>query len=90
MKKLKSYKCICCGFKIKPLLKDHTKKKAKKGFEIKPEEWMWDGGAIVRIVMPYGSILDGNEYYIGICDKCIEEKEKQGIIDIIKYDKFNF
>jgi len=86
MKNLKSYKCICCGFEIKPILEKHAKEEAEEGFEIKPEEWMLDGGVIVRAFMPYGSMLDGNEYYIGICDKCIEEKEKQGIIDIIKYD----
>jgi hypothetical protein len=83
---IKSYKCICCGFEIKPLLDDEVKEEIDEGFTVRPEEWMWDGGVIVRASMPYGSSLDGNEYYIGICDKCIEEKEKQGIIDIRKYD----
>jgi hypothetical protein len=73
---MKSYKCICCGFEIKPVDPEWVE-------EINPEENMWIGGVVVKTHMPFGSSLDSNVYIIGICDKCIEQKEKRGIIQKI-------
>ena len=73
MEYIDSVKCICCGFEIKEL--DTRFKKDKD----KPENSMWDGGTVERIFMPYGSVLDGDIYVVGICDKCIE-KNKDKVI----------
>ena len=69
-----SIKCICCGFEIKPIFPDVTNE------ERTPMNVMWDGGTAVKLHMPYGSRFDDNIYVIGLCDNCIEEKEKQGLI----------
>ena len=71
-KNLKIYNCICCGFEIKPLSKDIFSEKDTI------ESWMWNGGVVTRINMPYGSDLDGDSYFIGICDKCVEKLHKEG------------
>jgi hypothetical protein len=71
---METFKCICCGFEIRPIMPEHVKDQDK------PEEWMWNGGTVERIHMPYGSVLDMNTYIIGICDTCIEKKVEEGII----------
>ena len=68
-----SIKCICCGFEIKPIMSEFND-------DLKPEQGMWDGGTVEKIYMPYGSSLDGDIYYIGLCDSCIGKKVKEGII----------
>jgi hypothetical protein len=72
-KNLKSYKCICCGFEIKPVQPELFD---KMNSEI--NHWMWDGGVVTRINMPYGSSLDGDSYFIAICDNCVEKLHKEG------------
>ncbi len=73
---MKSYKCICCGFEIKPVLHQYTDM-------LKPWQGMWDGGTVELLDMPYGSTLDGDKYVIGLCDTCIEQKVQEGIIEKI-------
>lgn len=41
---------------------------------------MWDGGTVDKLYMPYGSSLDGNVYIFGICDDCVKNKIKNGLI----------
>ena len=66
-----SVKCICCGFEIKEL------DKRFKNQRDNPENSMWDGGTVERIHMPYGSLLDGDIYIIGLCDECIKKNEER-------------
>ena len=68
---MESIKCICCGFEIKAIMSE---------FNDKPEEGMWDGGTVEKVYMPYGSSLDGDIFYVGICDTCITKKVEEGII----------
>jgi len=77
---MKSFKCICCSVEITPC---ELSEEEEKEQQIRPESWMWSHGTVERIFMGYGSNLDGNSYYIGICDNCIERKTKEGIIEEI-------
>ena len=84
---MKTFKCICCGAEIKPLLSETYDKLIVEDSDepkMEIENWMWHGGTVEKICMPYGSKLDGDYYYIGICDNCIEEKVKEGIIKKIE------
>lgn len=78
--KIKSFKCICCGVEIEPINSEDFNPNNDK-----LESWMWNGGTVEKITMPYGSNLDGSSYYIGICDDCIENKLEDEIIEEIKY-----
>lgn len=44
---------------------------------------MWSDGVIGRISAGYGSIHDGDEYIIGICDECIDKKLFTGGLALI-------
>jgi hypothetical protein len=70
---MKTFKCICCGIEIKPILVDYFDK---------PEEGMWERGVVTKLQMPFGSELDGNVYIIAICDTCIVNKLKENIITV--------
>lgn len=80
--KNKNFNCICCDSIIEPLEPIINK--------IPYEQWMWNNGTVQKITMPYGSELDGNIYYIAICDNCIKEKEKNKSILLINnlYEKY--
>lgn len=39
---------------------------------------MWASGGVSKIELGYGSIHDGDIYYLCVCDKCIDEKFKSG------------
>jgi hypothetical protein len=67
---IKEFPCIVCGTPIKIMdLPSYDPEKL--------EQNMWDGGTVDPIYMPYGSRLDGRSYYIGLCDECVEKKEKE-------------
>ena len=70
---MRSYKCVCCGFEINPIEFGSTETVNIDYQDYIPEEGMWDGGGVQKIIMPYGSRLDSNVYYIAICDDCIED-----------------
>lgn len=70
---MKFVKCVICNKEIKPLYPDVSSTE-------EPEKGMWDGGIVDKFYMPYGSRLDGDVYVIGLCDDCIEHKQKIGII----------
>jgi hypothetical protein len=63
-----SINCICCGTEIKTL------------YENNPQIRMWEGGVVEKISVGYGSINDGDEFYIAICDNCIDDNYKNGRI----------
>jgi len=67
----KEFPCIVCGNPIKILDMGYYD-------AIELEQNMWDGGTVDPIYMPFGSRLDGRSYYIGLCDDCVEKKEKDG------------
>ena len=67
---MKTFKCVCCGFEIKPIDSKY----------VDLEHGMWDGGTVEKIYMPYGSLLDGDIYILGICDDCIIKKTEEGTI----------
>lgn len=67
------FKCIICEREIKAIHFDSIPPD-------KPSQGMWNDGVVELLYMPYGSRLDGEVYVIGICDNCIEEKFKKGII----------
>ena len=75
---MKIIKCICCDKEIKQL--DHAFE------EDKLNESNWIGGSVGRIDCGYGSSLDGDMFYIGICDDClISKKEKEKVIYLGNY-----
>jgi len=71
-------KCIICSEEIKLLSDTNLLHQA-----------MWHNGIVDKIAAPFGSIFDGNMYIIGICDKCIKEKEDKLIYvgDYLMTDK---
>lgn len=44
----------------------------------KQDEGMWDDGTVAKISFGYGSAHDMKTYYVGICDNCLTEAEKNG------------
>lgn len=75
--------CVCCKKKeIKPLeqtgLADGNIKATKQ------EQGCWVGGTVSKISFGYGSIHDMRSFYVAICDECIEQLEKDGLIVDLK------
>lgn len=89
MRNLKNFtfvNCICCGQKIEL---HHSKSEpdfnmddymrqysSDRGY--KPESQVWNNGIIDSLSAGYGSIFDGNVYYIGICDECVNINTHNG------------
>jgi len=46
----------------------------------KIEELISHDGIIEKMYAGYGSKFDGDIFYVGICDECLEKKKKQGRI----------
>ena len=67
------FSCIVCGAKIEEIEMTDTPIE-------NPSEGCWNNGIVERTYAGYGSSLDGNIYDIGICDACLERKEKEGVI----------
>ncbi len=88
VKKFSTINCVCCGYKISLELHDLTideyvdSHKHWSGDigknEYTPESQIWKGGIVDKIAAGYGSSLDGEMYYIGICDICTEENMRNG------------
>ena len=82
---IKQY-CIKCDCEVNPIHFNVPKE------EINPSEYdakvCWDG-IVEKVSAGYGSIHDGDQYLIAICDKCITEaKENKKIIYIRNYMGF--
>jgi hypothetical protein len=78
---MKTFKCICCEKEIDSLWFESLSPD-------NPEQGAWEGGVVELLNMPYGSRLDTETFIFGICDDCIEDKYKKGLIGkkIIKKD----
>lgn len=75
MKDFKSIDCVCCGFAIRRLynyeidLGEHD-----------PTKEMWKSGFVSELSIGYGSNHDGDIFFLGLCDNCIEEKSLNGTL----------
>lgn len=69
--------CICCGKKIN-LLYDFLEEEILNRPDWNPNSQMWDGGSVQEISAGYGSSLDGDLFYLGICDECTKDGYKNG------------
>jgi len=77
---MEKFKCICCEKEIESIWFD--------GVEAEnPEQGAWNNGVVEKIHMGYGSRFDEDIYVFGICDDCIEEKHKKGLIGKRIYKK---
>lgn len=65
--------CICCGKEISLLVQSPN-----DDIHCDPESVHWNNGVVQKISAGYGSSLDGDVYLIAICDKCLEQKNKEG------------
>ena len=74
-KTIKSLECIVCGAEIK--ISDIDTESHKF------EELCWDHGVIEKMYANYGSIHDGDIFYVALCDDCIDKKKEQGRILVI-------
>ena len=71
--------CICCKSKlIKPLEVMGLAEGMVKATE--QEQGCWDDGTVQKISFGYGSKNDGRSFYIAICDDCILQLEKDGLV----------
>lgn len=78
--------CLCCGTKIELYdAKDNPHfdvvdfmRQHQPGKSYMPESQVWENGIIDRLDAGYGSINDGNMYYMGICDTCVKENTDNG------------
>jgi len=64
---MKSQFCIKCNSEIVPVYPEILSGK--------PEQGMWVGGIVDKIVANYGSTLDGDVYLIAICDGCVKDNK---------------
>jgi hypothetical protein len=88
--------CLCCGKSVKLLdsnLDDYVEHAKKLNKDPDPASWMWDGGAVQKVSAGYGSTNDGDQFYVAVCDACIDLNYKNGrlIYDkdyLFSYSKF--
>ena len=52
----------------------------RMGYVSSPKYSFWDEGSVGVIGSNYGSKIDGSNFYVGICDKCIDKKVTEGVI----------
>ena len=70
---MEKFHCICCEKEIECTWFDCLEVD-------NPEQGSWNGGVVEKLYMPYGSKFDTDTYVFGICDECVEEKYKKGLI----------
>lgn len=68
--------CIKCGKEINEI---HPTPNSNA------EQGMWYGGLVAKISGNYGSMWDGDNFYITICDSCIQDSS----IEYINNDYFD-
>jgi hypothetical protein len=76
MKNFKSIDCVCCGFNIRKLYDSEVKDLDKYD----PTIEMWKSGFVSELSIGYGSCHDGDVFFMGICDGCIEKKSLDGTL----------
>lgn len=69
-----SYTCICCKEKEIKLLH------AEFVHPLKQEEACWNNGAVQKFYFGYGSTLDCESFYVGICDDCMRGLIKENLV----------
>lgn len=75
--------CICCKQKeVKPLEGMGLAEGSIKSTE--QEQGCWNDGTVEKVTFGYGSRHDMRSFYVAICDDCIEQLEKDGLIVDIK------
>lgn len=80
LKNFTSINCICCGSKIElydaignPHFDMNKFMDQYQPYDrYRPESQIWKNGIIELLSAGYGSNNDGNMYYIGICDECVD------------------
>ena len=75
--------CICCNIELKRIDSFDGEPMDPDREQPAPHLDMWDGGAVNAFYCGYGSKFDTNDYAIALCDECIREKEKAGVITMI-------
>ena len=79
LKKFTFINCICCGYKIQLSDAGIPESEIFKDLKnYKPESQIWNNGVVNLFVAGYGSSNDGDYFYLGICDKCIDIGYKNG------------
>ncbi len=56
-------RCVSCQCEVHPIY----------DIEEKPENGMWLNATVGRFTANYGSIFDGDEFVIAVCDACMSE-----------------
>ncbi len=75
--------CVCCRNKeIKPIEGMGLSEGYIKATE--QEKGCWGDGTVERVTFGFGSRYDTRSYYIAICDDCVQQLEKDGLIVNIK------
>jgi len=77
LKQFEYINCIVCDHKIDMVNPELRNKNNITKYE--PSNHMWSG-LVEKISAGYGSTLDGDMYYIGICDDCTRKKFKDGTL----------
>jgi hypothetical protein len=73
-------KCICCEKKIKLLHKQEQPSEEDLIFSSDKVSALWDASMVGRLSAGYGSIFDGDQFVIGICDECIKTKASESTL----------
>jgi hypothetical protein len=73
--------CVSCGKEITAINPSDLDK-----YDL--DSQMWSGGVVGIISAGYGSTNDGNVYFVGICDKCLDMANEKGNA-VFLYDYMN-
>lgn len=76
---IKPYVCICCKTNLIEPLKDTSVADGDMDAN-KQEQGCWKDGVVNLISGGYGSGHDMEAYYAGICDSCLSDLYKDGLI----------
>jgi hypothetical protein len=68
--------CICCGKPTTQLGMGMDEYIVNR--EHKLESMMWDDAIVDTMAAGYGSIFDGDVFYVAVCDKCTDKALKDG------------
>lgn len=80
---MKPHKCIVCNKDIEVIFDGEEGGFFKEQYPYESNRCFTDG-MVATISAGYGSLLDGNVYYIAICDHCAETKDKEGSLEYVQ------
>jgi hypothetical protein len=72
-KHVESYTCINCKEK------EITPMNPERIDMMRQDKGMWNDGTVALISFGYGSRLDLTEFFVGICDNCMESLEQSAL-----------